>query len=165
MSGYIGGDDLRSLMRHVPSPVMVLTYESQNGPRGVTIGSFASVSLEPPLISFNLMKSGSCAQDIQQVSYFAVHVLRSDQAKISEHFAKPDLSSVVQFQSVDYTYSVEHIPVLDNCLAVMICGLYDVISAGDHSLVLGKVERANVINPSNPLLYFQRSYHEVGDTI
>ena len=163
MTGYIGSDDFRSLMRHVPSPVMVLTYESQDGPRGVTIGSFASVSLDPPLVSFNLMKDGSSADDIQQVSYFAIHILRNDQAEMSEHFAQPDLPSDEQFGDVNYKYSEENVPVIGDCLAVMICSLYDIISAGDHSLILGKVNRAKEINPTKPLLYFQRSYREVGD--
>ena len=165
MTGYIGGEDFRRWMRHVPSPVMVLTYESQDGPRGVTIGSFASVSLKPPLISFNLMKDGSSADDMQQLPYFAIHILRNDQAKISEHFAQPDIASHEQFESMNYEYSKENVPVLKDCLAVMVCSLHDIISAGDHSLILGKVIHANVINPAKPLLYFQRSYHEVGDIL
>lgn len=165
MTGYIGGEDFRSLMRHVPSPVMILTYESQEGPRGVTIGSFASVSLEPPLVSFNLMKDGSSADDIQQVSCFAIHILRNDQSKVSEHFAQPDLPSRTQFENVIYEYSKENVPIIEDCLAVMVCSLYDIISAGDHSLILGKVNRAKIINPAKPLLYFQRSYHEVGDLL
>ncbi|MBX2819122.1 MAG: flavin reductase family protein [Rhodothermaceae bacterium] len=165
MSGFIGGDDFRSLMRHIPSPVMVLTYENESGPRGVTIGSFASVSLDPPLISFNLMRSGSSSEDIQGVSCFAIHVLRNDQSRLSEHFAQPDLSSGVQFKDIDYIYSSEGVPVMDDCLAFMICELFDIVTAGDHSLVLGKVLRADVVTPSKPLLYFQRSYHEVGDSM
>ena len=165
MSGYIGGEDFRSIMRHVPSPVMVLTYESQDGPRGVTIGSFASVSLDPPLISFNLMKGGSSAEDIQRVSGFAIHILRNDQAKLSEHFAQPDLPSGIQFKDVNVEYSEEHVPIISDCLAVMVCNLHDIISAGDHALILGTVIRANVITPSKPLLYFQRSYHELGDSM
>ena len=165
MSGFIGGDDFRSLMRHIPSPVMVLTFESQAGPRGVTIGSFASVSLDPPLVSFNLMSSGSSAEDIQGVSFFAIHVLRNDQADMSEHFAQPDLSSETQFKKVGYVYSSENVPVIDDCLAYMICELHDIVTAGDHSLILGTVLRAEVISSSKPLLYFQRSYHEIGDSM
>lgn len=165
MSGNIGGDEFRGLMRHVPSPVMVLTYNFAGSPRGVTIGSFASVSLKPPLVSFNLMNDGSSAEDIHNVSHFAIHVLRHDQVNLSEQFARSDLSSQKKFDGLDYQDSSLNVPLISNCLAVMECKLYDIISAGDHSLVLGEVLKAEVVSPSSPLLYFQRSYYEVGNSV
>ena len=165
MSGYLGGDDFRRVMRHVPSPVMVLTFTTSNGPHGVTIGSFASVSLKPPLVSFNLMNEGSSAESIRDASHFAIHVLRNDQVSISEWFAKPDVPNSMQFESIDYGYAPEGVPILDDCLATLVCKQYDLMTAGDHTVILGEVLRADVLNPSKPLLYFQRSYHEIGDSL
>ena len=57
MSALLTGEDLRAVMRHVASPVTIVTVDTPEGAKGITIGSFTSVSLDPPLISFNVMQS------------------------------------------------------------------------------------------------------------
>ena len=157
------GQAFRQVMRHVPSPVAVLTYTGDDGPRGVTIGSFTSLSLSPPLVSFNLMQ-GKTSEDLIKRTYFGIHILRGDQGALSDHFALPDLSSAAQFGSINYSNTPEGVPALTNCLACLICSIYDAISAGDHSLILGNVLQATLVDPSNPLIYCQRAYHEISAT-
>ena len=160
MIHYPDGQELRLVMRNVPSPVAILTFAGKDGPRGVTIGSFTSLSLDPPLISFNLME-GRTAEDLLRGHYFGIHVLRNDQGALSDHFALPDLSSNAQFEGVEYSMTPEGVPELSDCMAILVCRVYDAISAGDHSLILGNVLRASLLSSANPLLYFQRAYHEI----
>lgn len=163
MAHPVDGQNLRRVMRHIPAPVAVLTYSTEQELRGVTIGSFTSLSLDPPLISFNLME-GKTANDFLHVEYFGIHVLKNDQAMLSEHFAIPDMRGEDQFGQVDYYLSPEGVPVLEDCVSLLICSVYEVLKTGDHSLILGKVVRADLIEPANPLLYYQQAYFKICET-
>ena len=154
------GQELRRVMRNIPSPVAVLTFASADGPRGVTIGSFTSLSLDPPLVSFNLM-DGRTAEEFLKAQYFGIHVLNNIQSELSDHFARPDLTSEEQFKEVEIEATNEGVPSLTTCMAVLICRKYEVLNAGDHILILGEVLRSKLNNEVNPLLYYQRSYHEI----
>ncbi len=166
MAEQISGDDLRRLMRHVPSPVTVLTYSGKDGKRGVTIGSFTSVSLSPPLVSFNIMKGSSTYSElVNPLTRFAIHLLQGNQSHVSERFAIPDLTSEAQFEHISFDLSPEGLPIIKDCIAVLVCAVYDTIVAGDHSIVIGEVLRAISQNEGRPLLYFQRAYHEIGQPV
>ena len=86
MSEMLIGEHLKGVMRHVPSPVVIVTFVSPNGGKGITIGSFTSVSLEPALISFNVMHSSTVHDAFVNCKRFAVHILRDDQIALSERF-------------------------------------------------------------------------------
>ena len=83
MSEIVDGERLRAVMRHVASPVTVVTFASEAGPRGVTIGSFTSLSLEPPLVCFNLNKESSVYEELTCAEAFVVHILADTQAYLS----------------------------------------------------------------------------------
>ena len=159
------GEALRYLMRHVPSPVTVVTCHTDEGARGVTIGSFTSVSLEPPLVCFNVMEGGTSHSDLISADRFAIHILRDDQAAISNQFATKGYTSEQQFNDVPYHLDENNLPILEGALGVLVCERYDVMKAGDHSLILGMVVGTTVNDSGNPLLYYQRSYHSVGEPV
>ncbi len=96
------GQVLRHVMRHVPSPVTVVTAAGAGERRGITIGSFTSVSLEPPLISLNVAREAQMHPVLAAASHFAVHVLREDQAHLARRFSLPDLTSADQFEGVAF---------------------------------------------------------------
>lgn len=159
------GEDLRSVMRHVPSPVTVVTLMSQNGPRGVTIGSFTSVSLDPPLISFNIMHNSVAHDVLLEAEAFAVNILRDDQSALGERFAEPALSSLEQFKGIGYNLNEAGIPILFDSLAVILCEPFKAVEAGDHSLLIGSVIEADVVSDGKPLLYYWHAYRMVGETV
>ncbi len=165
MKSPIDGAALRAVMRHVPSPVTVVSFAAADGPRGVTIGSFASVSLDPPLVSFNVSIDSSIHPSLVGAERFAIHILHAGQAELSRHFAQPDLVSSAQFAGIAYR-EVDGVPVLRDALAVLICRRYAVHPAGDHSLMLGEVE--TILDPALdalPILYFRQSYRVPGDEV
>ncbi len=152
-------------MRRIPSPVTVVTAAGGGQRRGITIGSFVSVSLDPPLISFNVSRDAQMHPLIVEASLFAVHILTGEQAYLSNHFAIPDLSGEEQFASVAYHLDDDGTPILEDVLAVFFCRRYAVYDAGDHSLLLGQVLNVTEQVEGNPLLYFDRSYRRVGEKI
>ena len=162
MSALLTGEDLRTVMRHVPSPVTIVTCASPEGAKGITIGSFTSVSLDPPLISFNVMHASSMHDALRKATGYVVHVLGEDQMALSERFSIPELSSAEQFEGVEHHLDNDAIPLLDNVLATLKCRPFNAVPAGDHTLFIGEVREANPMNAGKPLLYYQQSYRKVG---
>lgn len=152
-------------MRRVASPVTVVTAGTGSGARGITIGSFTSASLDPPLITFNLSRGARMHSILPRTDRFVVHVLGDEQSAFSDHFAIPDLDNAAQFASVDYAIGDDGIPVLTNCQAVFFCSLYNVFPLGDHSLIVGLVDRVSSRIDGNPLVYYDRAYRSISKTI
>ncbi len=156
------GEELRAVMRHVPSPVAILAFPGPDGPRGITIGSFTSVSLDPPLVSFNIMLESSMHDVLLSAEQYAVHILSDDQVTLSQRFAVPSISSAEQFDGIAHTVGGDGIPVIDGILASIKCRSHTVVPAGDHSLFIGEVLEINEAASGKPLLYYQHSYRKVG---
>lgn len=165
MAQRVDGEAFRGVMRHVPSPVTVVTAAAAGGPQGITIGSFASTSLRPPLISFNVSLEAQIYEALTTGSHFAVHVLSEDQAHLADHFATRELSSDEQFDAVAYRVDPEGTPILLDTLAVMYCRRDAVYAAGDHSIIVGLIERVEDGQGGEPLVYFDRTYRTVGDEV
>lgn len=161
----VDGEQLRAVMRRVPSPVTVVTARGEEEMRGITIGSFTSTSLNPPLISFNVEREAQMHDVLAGAERYAVHVLRVDQAYLSNHFAVPDRTGAEQFEKVSYHTDDDGTPVLDGVLAVLHCRRYAAYEAGDHSIFVGEVEAIEAAEEAAPLLYFNRSYRSVGEEV
>jgi flavin reductase (DIM6/NTAB) family NADH-FMN oxidoreductase RutF len=147
------GESLRVAMRRVPSPVVVVTAADAEDARGITIGSFTSVSLDPPLISFNVGKEARMYPLIMRADRFLVHILSEAQADLGNHFAVPDLSGAEQFAPVPHHIDAAGTPVLDAVLAVLHCRPYAFVEAGDHAIVVGEVLDVDEGATGRPILY------------
>jgi flavin reductase (DIM6/NTAB) family NADH-FMN oxidoreductase RutF len=163
MQSRIDAEALRIVMRHVPSPVTIVTVGAETEKRGITIGSFTSTSLQPPLVSFNVSREASVYQALITSESFAVHVLSDHQAHLSDHFATPELTGDEQFQNVAYELQANGTPILSEALVVMLCARHAVYDAGDHSIIVGRViGLGDVDDDGLPLVYFDRAYRRVG---
>jgi flavin reductase (DIM6/NTAB) family NADH-FMN oxidoreductase RutF len=168
---HVGGGALRAVMRQVPTPVTVVTARAEDGhPFGITIGSFASVSLDPPLVSFNVSEEARTHRWLSAVERFAVHVLSREQASLAARFADPGLPPDAQFEDVAWCEGRPGPPVLDGVLAVLHCRLHARFRAGDSDIVVGCVtgveDAALAADPrgvpaADPLVYHQRGYRTV----
>jgi 3-hydroxy-9,10-secoandrosta-1,3,5(10)-triene-9,17-dione monooxygenase reductase component len=153
-------------MRHVASPVTIITASSEGVTRGATIGSFTSLSLAPPLASFNAIRGSNFHAILRRAPRFAVHVLRDDQADLAELFAQPDLTPEEQFASVDILPGDdEGPPILRDVLALILCERWKMVPAGDHDLVIGRVLDVQAADQGMPLVYYGRAYRGVGATV
>ncbi|MBO6576710.1 MAG: flavin reductase family protein [Rhodothermales bacterium] len=156
----VTGDAIRAAMRRVPSAVTVVTVGGAE-PRGITIGSFVTVSLEPPLVSFNVQRSARVHDLLLDSTRFAVHVLMEGQDRISEVFADPDLDAEAQLTAGGAVLDEHGVPMLKECLVRFECRPEASFPAGDHTLVLGRVEKLSSRTSGHALLYLNRDYHHL----
>ncbi len=154
------GDAIRSVMRRVPSSVTVVVVGGAE-PRGITIGSFVTVSLDPPLVSFNVQHSARIHDELGRDRRFAVHVLAAGQERISDIFADPDLTGMEQLGQVDDRLDGHGVPVIPGAIARFACTVEAVYPGGDHSIILGRALELDSGAPGEALLYLNRSYRSV----
>lgn len=159
----ISADTLRSVMRRVPSPVTVITMQEAEEIHGVTIGSFTSVSLEPPLVSFNIQQATTLHDRFTEVGRtFAINVLSAEQGYLSDHFSIPERAGTAHFSKLTYDLTGGGLPILDSIVVALVCEVYAYHSVGDHSLVIGLVTDVRRGDEAAvPLLYYDRSYRTV----
>ncbi len=153
--------------RHVPTVVTIVLFEQPDPelPTGITIGSFVSLSLEPPLVCFNVMKTARSHDALVNGGSFVVHVLRDDQSDLSDRFAMPHYTSVEQMDGVRMVDGPFGYPVLDDALVRFDCRTEAVHDAGDHSIVVGCVVNVLEGGEGRPVVYHQRAYHAIGDHV
>ena len=153
---------LRSTLRRLPSPVVVVTTYAKGKPWGITIGSFTSVSLDPPLVSFNVDRGAQSHEALYESGRCAIHLLDDTQVAFANHFARPDLSPEEQFQPVAYTPDTNQIPILEGKAAVLHTHIEDAHPAGDHTIFVAQVDRITPRENAQGITYVERGYHAVG---
>lgn len=145
----------REVLGHYPTGVVVVTaIDAAGKPVGMTIGSFSSVSLDPPLIAYLPMRTSRTFERIREAETFCVNILAADQEDLCRRFA----SGPRDFGGVEWSRSAGGAPILAGTVGWIECTPYDVTEAGDHYLVLGRVTDLAVCRPVQPLLFFQGGY-------
>lgn len=152
--------DLVDLMRCVPFPVTIVTASAGEEMRGVTIGSFTTLSMAPPLISFNLSIDSRMHALMEKAEAFVVHIPGAQQAELCRRFALPDLEGDEQFEQIPFRRANGSPPVLDGVIAEIHCRLHQRVVAGDHSIIIGEVERVEQHRREPGLLYLDGSYRK-----
>ena len=132
----IDGREFRNVLGHYPTGVTVVTAACAGGPEGMTIGSFTSVSLDPPLVSFCPGHDSDSWIRMREVGSFCVNVLGDDQADVSVTFAS---KSEDRFGDLRTRVEATGAPVIEGCVAWIDCRVEAVHAAGDHDIVVGRV--------------------------
>lgn len=128
----------RSVLGHVATSVVVVTGVNSSGePFGITIGSFASVSLDPPLVGFFPGINSRSWASIRESGRFCVNVLSGSQEELCWRFAKEGDD---KFAGLSFTKTAGGSPVLSDCVATIDCAIESETEVGDHYFVLGRVE-------------------------
>lgn len=144
----------KEVMGSYPSGVTVITtVDADNNPIGLTANSFVSVSIDPLLILWCIDKKSGSYSAFEQASHFAVNILAAEQAEACWTFAsrtEPD-----RFGKVEWRESAKGLPLLQNSFATLECQKHQVVDAGDHYILIGKVEHIDK-NDVEPMLYFRR---------
>lgn len=154
----IDSANFRRVLGHYPTGVCVVTAIDDLGvPVGMVVGSFTSVSLDPPLVAFFPDKRSTSWPRIAAAGKFCVNVLGSDQEALCRQIAGkgPD-----KFAGVSHRTSTNGSPILDGVVAWVDCSLHAVHEAGDHYIVLGEVVELETESTNRPLLFFQGGYGE-----
>ncbi len=135
--------------------ITVVTVIDANGhPHGMTVNSFSSVSLDPPLILVSIDLRNSILGHFLSASAFAINVLAEGQEAISRRFSSV---SERRFEGVEWHSSPAGMPLLDGVLAHLECSVAQTFEAGDHTLLIGEVRHASY-REGRPLLYFDSAY-------
>jgi flavin reductase (DIM6/NTAB) family NADH-FMN oxidoreductase RutF len=146
----------RRVLGHFPTGVAVITgLDADGNPGGLAIGSFSSVSLDPPLVAFMPDKNSSTWPKIRDYGHFCVNILGSDQESVCRTFA---ISGGDKFADLSWRPSSSGCPTLDGSLAWIDCDLEAVHEAGDHFIVIGRVRELDVVGNTLPLVFFQGGY-------
>jgi len=128
---------------------------------GITVNSFASVSLEPPLISFCLDRSANSLSGFLNAEHFSVNVLAEGQEPLSAAFARS--SGGDKFVGIEFAVGPSGCPLLADCLTHLECVREAVYDAGDHLIMIGRVIRLAQRPEGKPLLYFRGRYARLGE--
>ena len=145
----------KSSMGNYPTGVTVVTTTTEEGiPVGLTVNSFASVSLEPLLILWSIDHKVSSIKEFVEGGKFAVHVLGADQADICMTFASRIED---RFGQCDWEFSKNGLPNIKGVLALLECKTYKTVKAGDHTILIGEVINIKM-EQGEPLLYHRRQF-------
>lgn len=146
----------RTTLGQYPTGVSVITaMDAEHTPIGMVVGSFSSVSLDPPLVAFMPMVSSRTWAQIRSIGRFCVNILAADQESICRAFSA---KSGDKYAGVSWDPAPSGSPVLADAVAWIDCEIEAVHSAGDHDIVIGRVIDLDVRNPQLPLLFFQGGY-------
>ncbi|MFT4120427.1 flavin reductase family protein [Bradyrhizobium sp.] len=154
-SSPIDPRDFRNALGTFATGVTIITAAAADGkPYGLTCNSFASVSLNPPLVLWSLVVYSSSLTIFQNASHFTVNVLGDSQQALANKFAK---SSDDKFAGVDWRPGLGNAPILAESVANFQCRSVNRYYGGDHVIFLGAVE-AYAYNASEPLLFARGTY-------
>lgn len=152
---WSGDLDHRKAFARFPTGVTVITTRAANGaPVGLTVNSFSSVSLDPPLILWSLRTTSVSRNIFREAPYFAVNILSKDQEELSRQFCGPVEE---RFSGVDYVDGIEDTPVLTGCAAVIECARQDIVTWGDHDVICGRIIR-HAYSEKEPLAFLGGQY-------
>lgn len=146
----------RNVLGNYPTGVVAVTAPGEDGePIAMVVGSFTSVSLDPPMVAFLADRGSSTFPKIRQAGHFVANVLASDQAGLCRSMAA---KGAERFRDVSWQPSENGAPLLDGVVAWIECTLEQVVEAGDHVIAIGKVNDLRVVSEKLPLLFFRGVY-------
>ncbi|MGK2957525.1 MAG: flavin reductase family protein [Acidimicrobiales bacterium] len=148
----------RQVLGHFPTGVTVITAATAEAPVGLAVGSFSSISLDPPLVGFFADKGSSSWPRIREVGAFCVNILGDDQEDVCRGFAS---KSDDKFAGVGWHAASTGSPLLDGVLAWIDCTIESVVDIGDHELCVGRVVGLGVGHEGAPLVFFRGGYRNL----
>jgi len=150
--------EFRAAMSRLASGVTVVTTRDLAGlPHGLTVTAFSSLSAEPPLVLFCIHKQTYSHYAFFERQAFVVSILSEDQEEISREFADSGDEKFVRVRLVETEIGL---PGIAGSLAILECRVVQHHDGGDHTIVVGEIDRATVTEGS-PLIYFRSDYQKI----
>ncbi|MEU6935962.1 flavin reductase family protein [Streptomyces rubiginosohelvolus] len=148
--------EFRRVLGHFASGVTVVTARDADGPTGFACQSFASLSLDPPLVSFMVARTSTTWPRIARAGVFCVNILGAEQGALCRGFA---VSGSDKFAGVAYGDApATGSPLLDSVPAWIDCRIHAVHTGGDHLIVVGRVEALGAEEEGEPLLFHRGAF-------
>lgn len=155
-------ESLRKAMRNWASGIVIVTARHGDVQHGMTVSSFTSLSLEPPLLSISLYKTSRTHGLVEASGRFAATILSAEQEEISNTFAGRVADTENRFEGLETESLPSGILVISGGLASFDCRVTQKISVGTNTLFIAEVEDIIATEDGAPLLYFNQSYHSLG---
>lgn len=151
----VDSSQFRSILGRFASGVTIVTARDGGGlDHGMTVSSFCSLSLEPPLVLACIEQSTEMRRVLESAEQFAVNVLSEDQEPLSRRFAELLLG---RFDGIGFHRGVTGAPLLEDVLATLECEIRDRFRGGDHDIYVGEVIAGEVLG-GRPLIYYRGGY-------
>ena len=147
----------RACGRFATGVTIATVLDAKGTPHGLTVSSFASVSLHPPLILICLGHAVAAIRHFRAGRYFAVNVLTESQRPLSDHFARKGHD---RFDNLEWQPGASGAPLLPNALATIECETVQRIRAGDHDIFVGEVVHVQVADDA-PLIHYASAYRKL----
>ena len=155
MTTPVDADQFRQLLGRFATGVTVVTARSASGaPLGMTASSFASVSLDPPLVLVAVDRRNDMHDALKAAPHFAINILTADQEILSRRFASTDPN---RFDGVGYREGRNGLPLLNDVVAHIECTMHGAVPGGDHTVYFGLVTGGDVTE-KRPLIYYRSGY-------
>lgn len=151
----VNSSELRKALGTFATGVTVVTASSEEGElTGLTVNSFTSVSLSPPLILWCLASTSDSLSIFRSAKYFAVNILASDQHSLSNHFATKQMD---KFNGIEYHKGLGDAPIIQGCVTLLQCKTVKLYEEGDHWIILGEVVKVKTSSKEG-LIFNQSNY-------
>ena len=151
------GDELRALFREIPSPIGVVTVEVSGEAAGLTVDSFGSLSIDPPLVGVALGRHAALLELIRESGAFAISVLASDQEHLAQHFAR-GVPPIAHWTGIETTRGELGAPLIADALGWIECRLAFAHEVGDHTLFVGEATRVERGPGREALVHLRQAY-------
>ncbi len=145
--------------RYATGITVATALGADGAPHGLTVNSFTSVSLDPPLVLICIAHSSAVLEHFRATPYFAINILREGQESLSNHFARKGHD---RFEGISWVPGVSGAPLLPDSLATLQCEIHRRVAAGDHDILIGEVQALEISN-GRPLLYFSSAYRQLSE--
>lgn len=149
-------DWFRKVLGHLPTGVFVISGITPEGaPTGLAVGSFTSVSLEPPLVAFLPAKTSTTWPKLVQRQVFCASILGADQEDVCRRLSskEPD-----KFAGLPWQAAPSGSPILEGAVAWVDCDIETIHDAGDHDIVIGRVRELGIASGRSPLIFHKGQY-------
>ena len=147
----------RTCAQFVTGITVVTTLDSDGHPHGMTVNSFSSVSLDPPLVLVSIDLKNAILGHFISSSWFAINILAEHQEDLSRRFSS---ASENRFLDLTWSAGLSGTPLLDGVLAHLECSVVRTFEVGDHTVLIGEVRRAGYTE-GKPLVFFDSAYHHL----
>ena len=151
----ITDDTFKELMKRFASGVTLITFENDGNYSGLTVSSFCSLSMDPPLILICIDKKIPSHESLKNGSHFGVNICTSEQGKLAWDFANSNVDKNELILSLNHNITENKVPLLNDCLASMECTIKETYEGGDHTIFIGQIEEGNFDEESDPLVYYK----------
>jgi flavin reductase (DIM6/NTAB) family NADH-FMN oxidoreductase RutF len=154
------GDELRALMGRTPAGVAVLTVDAAGERLGLTVSSFVSLSLEPPLVGVSISRQAAMHELLREANGFALSLLAGGQEWLAQHFAR-GVPPIGMWHGIATTEGAVGAPLLVGAVGWLECRIASEHEVGDHSFFIGEVLSVELGEPAPPLVHYQSSYRSL----